>query len=118
MRIGGFCDAYCKVLFTKTSVTIFEKKGEPIITGWRDKNGTKLWNIHLLPNKYDSHVRNNTEHTTLGVYIAYDIPSVAALVWYFYSAAGYPVISTCLNATKAGNYAFLLGITYNNASWY
>ena len=54
----------------------------------------------------------------LGVYIAYDLPSVAALVWYFHADAGYPVRSAWLNATKAGNYAFLLGITYNNASWY
>ena len=58
MGIGEFCDADCKVLFIKTSVTIVEKKEEPVITGWRDNNGPKLCNISLLPNEDDSHVRN------------------------------------------------------------
>ena len=80
MGIGEFCDADCKLLFTKTSVTIFYKKGEPVITVWRDNNGPKLWKISLLHNKYDSPLRNQSEQTTLGVYIAYDIPSVADLV--------------------------------------
>ena len=59
--IGEFCDADCKVLFIKTSVNVFDKKGHPVITGWRDKNGPKLWNISLLPNDYDSPVRNQSE---------------------------------------------------------
>ena len=80
MGIDKFCDADYKVLFTKTSVTIFDKKGEPVITGWRDNNGPKWWNISFLSNEDDSPVRNQAEHTTLGVYGAYDIPSVAALV--------------------------------------
>ena len=33
LGIGEFCDTDCKVLFTKTRVTIFDKKGEPVITG-------------------------------------------------------------------------------------
>ena len=41
MGIGEFCDADYKVLFTKTSITIFDKKGDPFITGWRDNNGHK-----------------------------------------------------------------------------
>ena len=56
MGIGEFCDVYCKVLLTKTSVTIFEKKWEPVITYWKYNNGPKLWNISLLPNEYDSPV--------------------------------------------------------------
>ena len=67
---------------------------EPGITGWRDNNGPKLWNISLLSNEDDSPVRNQEEQTTLGVYSAYDLPSMAALVQYFHAAAGYPVIST------------------------
>ena len=80
LGIGEFCDADCKFLFTKTSVTIFDKKGEPVITGWRDNNGPKLWNISLLPNENDYPGLNQAEHTTLGVYRAYDLPYVAALV--------------------------------------
>ena len=67
LGIGEFCDADCKLLFTNTSVTIFDKKGEPLITGWKDNNCTKLWNISLLPNEDDSPVHNQTEQTMLGV---------------------------------------------------
>ena len=49
MGIGAFCDSDCKLLFKKTSFTIFDKKGGAIIPGWRDNNGPKLWNISLLP---------------------------------------------------------------------
>ena len=56
MGIGEFFDAYCKVLFTKTSVAIFDKKGGPAITGWMENNGPKLWNISLLTNEDDSPV--------------------------------------------------------------
>ena len=98
MGIGEFCDANCKVLFANTSVTVFEKKGGPVITGWRDNNSLKLCNISLLPNEYDSLVRNKEEQTPPGVYIASNLPSVAALVRYFHEAAGYPVRSTWLNA--------------------
>ena len=80
LGIGEFCDADCKVLFTKTSVTIFDKKWGLLITCWRENNGPKLWNVSLLPNGDDSPVRNQEEQTTLGVYIAYDLPYVAALV--------------------------------------
>ena len=105
LGIGKFCDAECKVLFTKTSVTIFNKIGEPVITCWRYNNVTKLWNISLLPNEYGSPVRNQAEQTTLGVHIAYNISYVAALVQYFHATAGYPARATWLNAIKAGNYA-------------
>ena len=80
LGIGEFCDEDCKILFTKTSVAIFDKKGEPFITCWRENNGPKLWNIYLLPNDNDSCGRNQAEQTTIGVYIAYDLPSVAALM--------------------------------------
>ena len=114
----NFANSYFKVLLTKTIVTIFDKKGKPVITGWRDNNGTKLWNIYLLPNEDDSHVRNQSEQTTLGVYSAYDIPSILDLVRYFHAYAGYPVRSTCLNAINAGNYESWTGLTYDNAAWY
>ena len=118
LGIGEFCDADCKVLFTKTSVTIFDNKGEPVITVWRDKNGPKLRNISLLPNEDDSPVPNQAKHTTLGVYNTYDLPSVSALVRYFHAASGYPLRSTLMNGIKAVNYASYLGLTYNIAARY
>ena len=116
LGIGEFFYADCKFLFTKTSVTIFDKKGDPVISGWRDNKGPKSWNIYLLPNEDDSPVQNQSKQTTIGVYSAYDIPSVAALVRYFHASAGYPVISTCLNAIKADKYASWPGRTYNNSA--
>ena len=118
LGIGEFCNADCNVLFTKSSVTIFDKKGEPLITGWRDNNGPKLCNVSLLPNEDDSLVRNKEEHTMIGVYSAYDLPFFASLVRYFHAYAGYPVRYTWLNAIKAGNYASWIGLTYKNAARY
>ena len=118
MGIGEFCDADCKFLFTKTSFNNFYRKEEPVITGCRDNTCTKLWNISLLPNENDSPACSQAEQTTLGVYSAYHISSVSALVRYFHAASGYPVIPTWLNTTKSGNYASWWGLTYNNASRY
>ena len=67
MGVGEFFDAYCKVLFKKTSVAIFYKKGEPVITGWRDNNGPNLWKISFLPNEDDSPVRNQSPDHTRGI---------------------------------------------------
>ena len=72
----------------------------------------------MIPNEDDSPGRNRAEHTTLGVYSAYELPSVAALVRYFHAYTGYPVISTWLNAIKAGNYMSWTGLTYNNEARY
>ena len=41
--------------------------------------------------------------TTLEVYSAYDLPSVAALIRYFHAAEEYPVRSTWLTAISNGN---------------
>ena len=71
-------------------VPIFDNKWEIFITGWRDNNGTKSWNISLLLNEYDFPKRNRAKQTTLGAYNAYDLPSVAALVRYFHEAVGVP----------------------------
>ena len=36
-------DAKCKVTFTKHNVIIYDQGGSPILTGWRDRNGDRLW---------------------------------------------------------------------------
>ena len=74
--------------------------------------------MSLLPNEDDSPGRNRAEHSKLGEYSTYDLPSVASLISYFHAAVGYPVISTWLNAIKAGNYVSWPGFTYNIAARY
>ena len=54
----------------------------------------------------------------IGVYSAYDLPSVAAFVQYFYASAGYLVRSIWLNDIKEGNYASWPGLKYNNSACY
>ena len=46
---------------------------------------------------------NDANMATLAAYITYDLPSVAALIIYFYAAAGYPVRSIWLKAINDGN---------------
>ena len=61
---------------------------------------------------------NIQEEAILGVFSAYDLPYVEALVKYFHVAAGYPVQDIWIKAIKAGNYESWPGITYNNAAKY
>ena len=61
---------------------------------------------------------NNAHRTTLEAYIAYDLPTVEALIRYFHAAAGYPVRSTWLTAISAGNYSSWPWLTLTNATKY
>ena len=49
LRIGNLCDKDCRVVFTKRSVVIYEKTNRPLLTGWREAKGAKLWRISLKP---------------------------------------------------------------------
>ena len=53
---------------------------------------------------------------SLVAFIAYDPPSVDALVWYFHAAAGFPLCDTWLKAINVGNYKTWPGLTLQNAS--
>ena len=35
LGIGSLCDKYCKFLFTKHSVSIYESSDKPFLKGWR-----------------------------------------------------------------------------------
>ena len=61
---------------------------------------------------------HNANMTTLEAYIAYDLPSVEALIRYFHAVAGYPIRSTWLKAISAGNYSSWPGLTLTNATKY
>jgi hypothetical protein len=47
IRLGPFADQGCKIVFDKTSVTVFHLDGHPILKGWRDLDGPRLWKLPL-----------------------------------------------------------------------
>jgi hypothetical protein len=45
--LGHFANQGCKIVFDKTSVTIFHPDGHPILKGWQDLDGPQLWHFPL-----------------------------------------------------------------------
>ncbi len=45
--LGPFADLGCKIVFTKTAVTVYHPDGHPILAGWRDETGPRLWHFPL-----------------------------------------------------------------------
>ena len=95
--MGPLCDAYSTVTFTSTAVVVRDPQGNPVLTGWREQSGLRLWRIALQPEETTlPNMPYGSNKTTLQAYSAYDLPSVAALIRYFHAAAGYPVRYTWL----------------------
>eukprot|EP00804_Cyclotella_cryptica_P006024 CCRYP_000276-RA/>CCRYP_000276-RA protein AED:0.08 eAED:0.08 QI:0/0/0/0.66/1/1/3/0/1069 len=115
MGIGKLCDNNCRVVFDKTTVTVFANDGSTLLQGWREQQGDKLWRFSLIPNQQVSPDWGSQAPMALN---ARDLPSVGALVHYLHAAAGFPVKETWLAAIKAGNYASWPGLTHANASKY
>ena len=62
----------------------------PVLTGWRENSGPRLWIIALQTGEENlPRMPHNANMATLEAYSAYDLPSVAALICYFHTAAGY-----------------------------
>ena len=119
LGIGKICDADCKVVFTKEAVVVYNAQQQPILSGWRETTGAKLWRIALSPEKGNlAPIPATATRSTLQAYSAYDLPSVEALVKYFHAAAGFPVKDTWLKAIKNNNYVSWTGLTYKNARKY
>ena len=117
--VGPLWDADCTVPFTRADVIVRESQGSPVLTGWREQSGPRLWIISLQPGKSNlPHMPHDANRTTLKAYSAYDLPRVKALIRYFRAEAGYPVRSTWLKAIGAGNYSTWPGLTLNNATKY
>ena len=117
--LGPICDAYCKVTFTKNNVILYDQGGSPILTGWRERNGSRLWSKALTTTPEELHtIPNSVDYTNLKAYRAYDLPSVETLVRYFHAADGFPVSTTWLKAIKVGNYRTWPGLTLANATSY
>jgi hypothetical protein len=113
LGIGKICDNDCKVVFDKTSVTVFALDGTTLLQGWRETAGPKLWRFSLIP--IDTFSPSPATQTPAALNM-HDLPSVGALVHYLHAAVGFPVKSTWLAAIKAGNFASWPGLTYANAS--
>jgi hypothetical protein len=45
--LGPFADQGCKIVFDKTSVTVYHPNGHPILNSWQDINGPQLWQFPL-----------------------------------------------------------------------
>jgi len=45
--LGPFADQGCQIIFTKTAVTVYHPDGHPILSGWRDETGPRLWHFPL-----------------------------------------------------------------------
>ena len=104
MGVSPLCDADCTVTLTRAAVIVRDAQGSPVLTGWRDQSGPRLWRVALQPGESNlPNMPHNENRTTLEVYSAYDLPRVEALTRYFHTSAGYPVRSTWLKAIGAGN---------------
>eukprot|EP00804_Cyclotella_cryptica_P006571 CCRYP_021176-RA/>CCRYP_021176-RA protein AED:0.48 eAED:0.43 QI:0/0/0/0.85/0/0/7/0/757 len=109
MGIGKLCDNNCRVVFDKTTVTVFANNGSILLQGWREQHGAKLWRFSLIPNQQ---VCPTEHHKPPWLSI------VGALVHYLHAVAGFPVKATWLAAIKASNYASWPGLTHADASKY
>ena len=117
--LAPICDDECKVTFTKRNFSIYYQEVSPILTGWRERKGARLWRIALTPTPEElPTMPTSADHKNLKVYIAYDLTSVEALIRYFQVAAGFPVRTTYINASKMDNYRTWPGLTLANATAY
>ena len=117
--LGRICDFYCKVIFTKNNVIIHDQSESPILTGWQKNNVVRLWRIVLAPTPWGIPIMpDNANEMNLKAYIAYDIRSVEALVWYVHAAARFPVRATWFKAIKEVNYRSWPRVTQANSISY
>jgi hypothetical protein len=49
--LGAFANLGCKIVFTKTAVTVYHPDGHPILARWRELEGPCLWHFLLQPNQ-------------------------------------------------------------------
>jgi hypothetical protein len=45
--LGPFADLNCKIVFTKSSVTVYHPDGHTLLSGWRDGTRPRLWHFPL-----------------------------------------------------------------------
>ena len=116
MGIGPLCDHICRVLFGKTSVTVFFKYDTIILRSWREPSGYKMCRFSLRPKDHPVVPPEWISGPT--ALNSHELPSVGALFRYLHAATVFQVKSTWLAAIKAGNYASWPSLTYANAYKY
>ncbi len=45
--LGLFANQDCSIVFTWTTVTVYHPDGHPILSGWQDETGPRLWHFPL-----------------------------------------------------------------------
>jgi hypothetical protein len=45
--LGPFADLGCRIIFTKTEVSVIHPDGHTILQGWREQDGPRLWRFPL-----------------------------------------------------------------------
>ena len=83
---------------------IYDPQQRPIMTGWQETTGAKLWHISLRlgPTNIPT-LTTVTKRAPLLVFFAYNLSNVEALVQYFHAEAGLHVRDTWLQSIKYGN---------------
>jgi hypothetical protein len=51
ISLGPFADLDCKIVFTKTAVSVIHPDGHSILEGWRELDGPRLWRFPLNATK-------------------------------------------------------------------
>ena len=75
--VDPLCDADCTVTFTHVAVIVRDSCDIPVLTGWGEQSGPRLWRIALQPDEEHLPKIQNTAHrNTLEAYSAYNLPSV------------------------------------------
>ena len=102
--VGPLFDVDCKVTFTRASAIVRDSQGSPVLTGWQEQSGPRLWRITHQPGESNlPNMPHDANMTIIKAYSAYDLPSIWALIRYFHAAAGYQVRATWLKAICAVN---------------
>ena len=78
---------------------------KPVLQGWQDANG--LWWASCDQKKPIGVSPSNMEVAAT----AYNLPSIAQMIWYLHAAAGFPAKDTWIKAINSGNYKTWPGIT-------
>ena len=79
--VGPLHDADCTVIFTRAAVIVRDARGTPVLKGWRENSGPRLWRIALQPGEENlPSMPNTADMNTLGTYSAYNLPYVEALI--------------------------------------
>ena len=79
--VSSLCDANCKVTFTRKAIIVRDKQDTPVLTGWSEATGSRLWRIALQPGDPNlPSLPNDANLDSLASYSAYELPSVVALI--------------------------------------